>query len=174
MKNSVAQWRFSSALGYAESAIYIAVGIFLVASAAGSLIVAAQLLWQDVGRSHTVEGMLPALAELLIALMLVEILHTVRVSIRSHTLLVEPFLVVGIIASIRRILVISLEMATLTEQTRYSEAGDALFRHSMTELGILGALILALVISIVLVRRYAPSLAGLSDTAATTAQDETP
>ena len=47
--------------------------------------------------------------ELLIVLMLVEILHTVRISIRSHVLVTEPFLVVGLIAAIRRILVITLE-----------------------------------------------------------------
>ena len=45
--------------------------------------------------------------------MLVEILHTVRISIRSHILVTEPFLIVGLIASIRRILVITLEVSTL-------------------------------------------------------------
>jgi hypothetical protein len=49
--------------------------------------------------------------------MLVEILHTVRISIRSHILVItEPFLVVGLIASIRSILVITLEAATLTKE----------------------------------------------------------
>ena len=56
---------------------------------------------------------LRVLDQLLVVLMLVEILHTVRISIRSHTLVTEPFLVVGPIASIRRILVITLEAATL-------------------------------------------------------------
>ncbi|PYT32499.1 MAG: hypothetical protein DMG57_01545 [Acidobacteria bacterium] len=37
--------------------------------------------------------------------MLVEILHTVRISIRSHNLVTVPFLVVGLIASIRRMFV---------------------------------------------------------------------
>lgn len=46
--------------------------------------------------------------------MLVEILHTVRISIHSHYLVTEPFLVVGLIASIGRILVITLEAAALT------------------------------------------------------------
>jgi uncharacterized membrane protein (DUF373 family) len=63
------------------------------------------------------------LNELLIVLMLVEILHTVRISIRSHVLVTEPFLVVGLIASIRRILVISLEMATLTKEGMWSNDG---------------------------------------------------
>jgi len=35
-----------------------------------------------------------------------------RISIRLHILATEPFLVVGLIASIRRILVVTLEAAT--------------------------------------------------------------
>jgi uncharacterized membrane protein (DUF373 family) len=85
--------------------------------------------------------------------MLVEILHTVRISIRSHVLVTEPFLVVGLIASIRRILVISLEMATLTKETTWSNDGASIFRSSMIELGLLGALVFVLVLSIVLLRR---------------------
>jgi Phosphate-starvation-inducible E family len=46
--------------------------------------------------------------------MLVEILHTIRISVRSHVLVPEPFLIVGLIATIRRILVITLETANLT------------------------------------------------------------
>ena len=97
---------------------------------------------------------LRVLDELLVALMLVEILHTVRISIRSHVLVTEPFLVIGLIASIRRMLVISLELATLTKQGAWSTEGASLFRASMIELGLLGLLVLALVFSITLLRRY--------------------
>lgn len=151
--------RFNRYFAYVETAAYIVTAALLIVTAFGALVVAGELLWEDLGRWHFTEGMLPALSQLLIALMLIEILHTVRMSIRSHTLLVEPFLIVGIIASVRLMLVISLEMATLSQQNRLSERGEAIFRHSMTELGVLGALILALVISIALVRRYAPALA---------------
>jgi len=89
--------------------------------------------------------------------MLVEILHTVRISIHSHFLVTEPFLVVGPIASIRRVLVITLEAATLTKGGTWSADGASIFRASMTELGLLGLLILILVFSITLLRRYAPS-----------------
>jgi hypothetical protein len=58
-----------------------------------------------------------------VALMLVEILHTVRISIRSHVLVTEPFLVIGLIASIRRMLVIGLELATLTKPGAWSTEG---------------------------------------------------
>ncbi len=65
------------------------------------------------GRASFIGRLQPAtlrvLDDLLVVLMLVEILHTVRISIHSHLPLAEPFLIVGLIASIRRILVITLE-----------------------------------------------------------------
>jgi hypothetical protein len=80
-----------------------------------------------------------------VALMLVEILDTVRISIRSHVLVTEPVPVIGLIASIRRMLVISLELATLTKPGAWSTEGASLFRASIVELGLLGLLVLALV-----------------------------
>jgi hypothetical protein len=89
--------------------------------------------------------------------MLVEILHTVRISIRSHFLVTEPFLVVGLIASIRRIPVITLEAANLTKAGSFSAENASIFRAGMVELGLLGLLILVLVFSITLLRRFAPN-----------------
>jgi uncharacterized membrane protein (DUF373 family) len=106
--------------------------------------------------SATSETLL-VLDELLFVLMLVEILHTVRISIRSHVLVTEPFLVVGLIASIRRILVVTLEAATLTKEGAWTtEGASGIFHSSMIELGLLGVLILVLVVSITILRRYAP------------------
>src|SRR5438045_2631313 len=103
--------------------------------------------------SHTLQ----VLDQLLIVLMLFEILNTVRISIRSHTLVVEPFLVVGLIASIRRILVITLEATALTNNGAWATpAASGIFRASMIELGLLGAVVLVLVFTITLLRRYAP------------------
>jgi uncharacterized membrane protein (DUF373 family) len=96
---------------------------------------------------------LRVLDQLLVVLMLVEILHTVRISIRSHTLVTEPFLVVGLIASIRRILVITLEAATLTKEGKWTAEGATIFHASMIELGLLGLLVFVLVYSITLLRR---------------------
>ncbi len=106
---------------------------------------------------------LRVLNELLIVLMLAEILHTVRISIRSHVLVTEPFLVVGLIASIRRILVISLEMATLGKAAAWTSDSAVLFRNSMIELGLLRLLVLVLVFSITLLRRYPPPAAAAED-----------
>jgi hypothetical protein len=68
----------------------------------------------------------------------------VRISIRSHILLAgEPFLVVGLIASIRRILIISLEMASLTREATWSGEGASIYRASAGA-GLLVVLVLGL------------------------------
>jgi uncharacterized membrane protein (DUF373 family) len=145
---------FGDYLGKAEVAVYSVLAILLSITALAAIGSASVLLWQGfVHHSFAVE-ILQVLDQLLVVLMLVEILHTVRISIRSHILVTEPFLVVGLIASIRRILVITLEASTLTKQGTWSEEGASIFRASMVELGLLGILILILVFSITLLRRY--------------------
>ncbi len=84
--------------------------------------------------------------------MLVEILHTVRVSMRSGKLTCEPFLIVGLIASIRRVLVITLQSSEVMHAPMTPER-EVLFRASMIELGVLSGLILTMVISIFLLHR---------------------
>jgi hypothetical protein len=64
---------------------------------------------------------------------------------------------VGLIASIRLVLVISLQMTTLTKEGRWSADGSSIFRVSMIELALLVVLVLVLVFSITLLRRYAPA-----------------
>ena len=146
-----------AAFAQAEFAIYLGLAVLLVATALGALAAAATQLW-DAIRRWTVAADAPrVLNELLIVLMAVEILNTVRISIRSHMLVIEPFLVVGLIASIRRILVITLEAAALTKDGQWAKEGaSAVFRASMIELGLLGLLVLVLVFAITLLRRYAP------------------
>jgi hypothetical protein len=147
---------FGDYLDKAEVAIYSLLALLLFITALATMANAGKMLWDDLRHWTIVTQTLRVLDQLLIVLMLVEILHTVRISIRSHTLATEPFLVVGLIASIRRILVITLEAATLTEGGRWSTEGATIFRASMIELGLLGLLILIFVFSITLLRRFAP------------------
>ena len=138
--------------------------MLLVATAFLTIATAGQILWIDLSHWTVAAQTLRVLNQLLIVLMLVEILHTVRISIRSHVLVTEPFLVVGLIASIRRILVITLEAATLTKEGAWTtEGANGIFRSSMVELGLLGVLVLVLVISITLLRRYAPTSKDLPE-----------
>jgi Phosphate-starvation-inducible E family len=146
---------FGDYLGKAEVIIYSVLAVLLFITALATIANAGKILWQGVSHWTIATETLRVLDQLLVVLMLVEILHTVRISIRSHYLVTEPFLVVGLIASIRRILVITLEAATLTKGGTWSVDGASIFRASMIELGLLGLLVLVLVSSITLLRRVA-------------------
>jgi uncharacterized membrane protein (DUF373 family) len=140
----------------AEVIVYSLLGILLFITALATIANAAKMLWGSVGHWTIATDTLVVLDQLLVVLMMVEIMHTVRISIHSHVLVTEPFLVVGLIASIRRMLVITLEAASLTKGGAWSADGASIFRGSMLELGLLGLVILILVFSITLLRRYAP------------------
>ena len=56
--------------------------------------------------------------------MIVEILYTVQVSFREHALIPEPFLIVGLIAGIRRVLVLTAEFGDLLAALLQGTAHD--------------------------------------------------
>jgi len=148
---------FDFYLGKTEIVVYSALAVLLVATAFVTIATAGQILWTGLTHWTVAAQTLRVLNQLLIVLMVVEILHTVRISIRSHVLVTEPFLIVGLIASIRRILVITLEAATLTKEGAWvTEGSRGIFHSSMIELGLLSLLVLVLVVSIALLRRCAP------------------
>ncbi len=149
--------QFGDFLAKAEVVNYAALAILLFATALATIGNAGKMLWESLSHWSIAADTPAVLDQLLLVLMLVEILHTVRISIHSHVLVTEPFLVVGLIASIRRMLVITLEAASLTKGGIWSSDGSSIFRASMYELGLLGLLILILVFSITLLRRFAPT-----------------
>lgn len=159
MRDDKLRKHFGDYLGMAEVAILTILAILISLTALVAIARSGRLLWDTWHQWMNVTDtllVLRVLDQLLVVLMLVEILHTVRISIRSHTLVTEPFLVVGLIASIRRILVITLEAATMTKEGKWTPDGASIFHASMIELGLLGLLVLVLVFSITLLRRSAP------------------
>jgi len=136
-----------------EAVLYVCVGILLSAAALAVLVDACVNLWRGIVQ-HTLPSYgLEVLDQLLVVLVLVEILHTVRISIRSREISIEPFLIVGLIASVRRVLVITMQAAKLTEEGHGTTDAAGVFQRSMIELGLLGFLVLAFVLSIYFLRR---------------------
>lgn len=132
---------------HVEDVLYVGLGL-LLAGAALVLLADGALMF---GRA-LIGGELPArvielLDRILLILMIAEILYTVQVSLREHSLVPEPFLVVALIAAVRRVLIITAEFADLLEK------GPEAFRNAMIELGLLTAMIVALVASLMLLRR---------------------
>jgi hypothetical protein len=134
-----------------ELVVYIALGILLSVTALLVLGSTALLLWEGIRDWSGTRAIFLIVDRLMFVLMLVEILHTVRGSVRTGALTPEPFLIVGLIASIRNVLVITLKSSASEGQGPIE--GEVLFRSSIVELGFLGALILIFVVSIYLLRR---------------------
>lgn len=138
---------------HTEHAIYAALGILLALTALLALAQATSLTWEAMRALGGADKILEVIDRLLFLLMLIEILHTVRVSMRSGKLTCEPFLIVGLIASIRRVLVITLQSSQIMEAKDWSSDKQALFAASMIELGVLAGLILTMVLGIFLLHR---------------------
>jgi hypothetical protein len=143
----------SESLSMVEMVLYAALGLILSLTALFALITACQALWQGLSAGASASTVVEVIDRLLVVFMLVEILHTVRISIRSHILVTEPFLIVGLIATIRRILVITLNAANLTNTANWGNDGPAKLRASMVELALLGGTVIVLVISIHILRK---------------------
>jgi uncharacterized membrane protein (DUF373 family) len=129
----------------AESLIYLVIGLLLVAAAALTLIGTVVDVIEG-SRSRPVADVGVFLLErILLVFIIAELLYTLRLVDFGGTILVEPFLFIGLIAVVRRILLIT------------AEAEGAGGRNDVTgflvEIGVLGALTLALAISIHLLRR---------------------
>jgi uncharacterized membrane protein (DUF373 family) len=130
-----------------EDLVYIGLGVLLAGSALVLLGAGAFNFWQGLMEGTLSQDIVTLLDRILLILMIVEILYTVQVSFREHTLVAEPFLIVGLIAAIRRILVLTAEFSRLLEM------GDVAFRNAMIELGLLTVMVVALVASLSMLRK---------------------
>ncbi len=132
-----------------EDIVFVGLGLLLAGCAVYLLIAAGGQFGKHLfEQTLTTRAVVEMIERLLLILLVMEILYTVQVSFREHSLVPEPFLLIGLIAAVRRVLVITAELA---ESPRLDS--DEIFRHLMIELGVLTGLIVALVASVVMLRR---------------------
>jgi uncharacterized membrane protein (DUF373 family) len=136
-----------------EDGVYVGLGALLALSAAALLVNVAIGLGKSILAGAPAQSIVDLLDRMLLILMIVEVLYTVQVSFREHTLVPEPFLIVGLIAVTRRILVLTAQFATLFEKGN-TEA----FQSAMLELALLTLMVVALVVSLRILRKRAQEL----------------
>ena len=131
--------------------MYVGLGLLL----AGIIVVLLVTSFISFGKTalawSIVAGVGGLLDQILLVLLLVELLYTVQVSFREHTLTAEPFLLVGLISVIRRILVIT---AVFGEQHQSGQVPPSML---VPELAVLAVLLVALTVALVLLRRRDPA-----------------
>lgn len=132
-------------LALTEDVVYVGIAVILAVSAVALLASAARGVLDLGGDESASKVVLSVLDTLLLVFIVVELLFAVRVILGKREVVAEPFLVVGIIASIKEIIVLSVEAADVVGK------GDA-FRDSMIEIGILGLLVLVLSVAAIMLR----------------------
>lgn len=138
--------RFDGAASIAESALYACAGVVLLAGA-GMLI--GQAVY-DLAKGAIDDGILEAarhaLDTLLLVFIFVELFSAVRQTLREQRLVAEPFLLVGIIAAIKELVLLAG-----TEDLR--DRGFDQFRNGMIEIGVVVGVVLVLSVCALLLRR---------------------
>jgi uncharacterized membrane protein (DUF373 family) len=92
--------------------------------------------------SGVLSASLLLLNDLLLVIILLELFRTVLNYLKTHTVTLEPFLYVGIVAAIRKIL------TTGAQETVLGTASDAQFERYLWDVGLNGLLVVALVVAL--------------------------
>jgi uncharacterized membrane protein (DUF373 family) len=137
--------RANSGIRLFEDLIYCGVAVLLILGAGALLVTAGITLVTEL--FHDAEEAVKSVLDLLLLVfILVELLGAVRTTLRERKLLAEPFLIVGMIASIKEIVVVSI-----SAKDSFG-AADSTFEDAMLEIGLLAALLVALALAMFLTR----------------------
>jgi uncharacterized membrane protein (DUF373 family) len=131
-------------LGFLEDVVYWAIAVVLV-SGSIALLVAQFNTMLGLRSAPAKTVMLEVLDGLLLIFIFVELLYAVRSCLRSREIVAEPFLIVGILACIKEIVVLSVEAATLLKD-------GPQFSRAIVEVAVLGVAVLVLALSAFVLR----------------------
>jgi len=129
-----------------EDVVYVGLGLLLAGVAMALLVTEITYFIQYIYAGVLSENIVMLLDRVLLIIIFVEVLYTVQVSFRQHVLQPGPFLVVGLIAVTRRILVLTAELPKMAKEN------ETLLHNAIIELAMLTVLILALVTSLRFIR----------------------
>lgn len=98
-------------------------------------------------QSGSIEAALKILDRVLLLFIIAELIYTLRISLARSQLILEPFLIIGLVAVVRRILIATAQVEQWLVAER--EISPLLY-----ELGALAGLVLSLAIALSLARRH--------------------
>jgi uncharacterized membrane protein (DUF373 family) len=128
-----------------ETLVYAMAFLLLIAAAVLVVIGGGQAVLQAATHKvPTLQGGVLVLDRVLMVLIIAEIAATLRAVLLYHEIAAEPFLFIGLIACVRRILIVT----AATEQVH----SDKDLNRLLLELGALGLLVIGIAVAIFLVR----------------------
>jgi uncharacterized membrane protein (DUF373 family) len=140
----------NAGIGRIEIAIYVVVAALLVVAAGFTLVGTFVDIIKGARSRHVTDTGVFLLDRVLLIFIIAELLYTLRLVNLGNRVLVEPFLFIGLIAVVRKVLVITAEFA----------GSRRLVVDFVIQVGALAALALVLAIAIYLVRSPQPSSKG--------------
>jgi uncharacterized membrane protein (DUF373 family) len=134
-----------------ETAIYVTVGVFLAVAAAFLLIGTVNDLRNAISSgANSIDVGVLVLDRILLMLIVAELVYTLGLVINTHELSAEPFLFIGLIAVVRRTLIVTASLES------FPASGRAL-TNLLLQLGGLSVLAVALAVAVYLIRRSGQS-----------------
>ena len=134
-----------SVLAVAEHIIYFFVALALTVPIV-MLFVSAAMSMLQVSEAGIFQTVLAILVRVLLVFILVGLLYTTRIIRQEHGIIIaEPFLLVGLIAVVRRILLVTAQIE--------GAGGTQEFQNLLAELGIMASLVVVLTSALFLIRR---------------------
>jgi hypothetical protein len=136
---------FTRILNAFESIAYLTIA-FALSVPIVMLVVSAVMTMLDVAELGVFETVLAVLDRLLLAFIFVELIATIKITQTERGIFIaEPFLLVGLIAVVRRILLLTARL----EQAESMEK----FQNMIIELGVITGLVIVLTIALYFTRR---------------------
>jgi uncharacterized membrane protein (DUF373 family) len=134
-------------LEHAQDYVAGVVGVVLIFLAAVLIVSGLAGFVRDMATKSVLAAATGLLDRLLLVLIVAEIVHTVVLSLRAHRLVAQPFIIVGLVAVIRKILLVLSSEASL----------------DTTQLWLLIAMVVAFVAGLIAVSRFETVLAREDD-----------
>ena len=134
----------SGTLDAFERIAYVAIALALSVPIV-MLVFSAAISMLEVSEVGVLETSLTVLDRVLLAFIFVELIDTVRVTVRERGIFIaEPFLLVGLIAVVRRILLLTAEIERVSAEE---------FQNMLIELGVMTGLVIVLTVALYFTRR---------------------
>ena len=145
----------SSILDAFERVAYVAIALALSVPIV-MLVFSTAVSMLEVSEVGVLETSLTVLDRVLLAFIFVELIDTVRVTVRERGIFIaEPFLLVGLIAVVRRILLLTAEIERASAEE---------FQNMLIELGVMTGLVIVLTVALYFTRRMRVSEKELEKT----------
>ena len=130
---------------------YIQMGISVVLLASSAIIlIYSSYHFIDEMKVNMINAVFHLLQKLFLIMIILELMNTVLTYLKEHTIPLEPFIVIGIISALRKLLMAGAHISIMEGES----INELLFKQYLYEIGFNTFVVLILVIALYLVKRY--------------------